>query len=133
MRRRPLAATATSLATLLATMSVLSVGPGCAHRGPMAPAGPTQHFQTEATQIRPVKFEDDFIEARLVFQALPLGVPERTALRQNLTRYLLDPVVALSAEQLRREVRDLETDDVYDRIFDSFRDTLGLYEPSELW
>jgi tetratricopeptide (TPR) repeat protein len=106
---------------------------GCAHPGVMAPAGPTRHFQTEATQIRNVQYEDDFIEARLVFQALPLGVPERAALRQSLMRYLLGPVVALSAEGLKREVRDLENDDVYDRIYDSFRDAVALYEPAELW
>jgi tetratricopeptide (TPR) repeat protein len=106
---------------------------GCAHRPVAAPAGPAQHFQTEANRIGGVKFEDDFIEARLVFQALPLAVPERSVLRQNLLHYLLDPIVAMSADQLKREVRDLENDDVYDRIFESFRDALALYEPSELW
>jgi tetratricopeptide (TPR) repeat protein len=106
---------------------------GCAHHGPPAPVGPSQHFQTEATQIGGVKFEDDFVEARLVYQALPIGVPERAALRQSLLHYLLDPVVVLPAEQLRREVRDLENDDIYDRIFDSFRDALALFDPSELW
>src|SRR6478752_7198 len=70
---------------------------GCAHHGPPAPVGPSQHFQTEATQIGGVKFEDDFVEARLIYQALPIGVPERAALRQSLLHYLLDPVVALPA------------------------------------
>jgi tetratricopeptide (TPR) repeat protein len=106
---------------------------GCAHQASVAPRGPSQHFQSEAIQIGAVKFEDDFIEARLVFQALPMGVPERTALRQSLLRYLLEPIAALSAEQLKREVRDLENDDIYDRIYESFRDALAFYEPSELW
>src|ERR1700750_2030694 len=106
---------------------------GCAHHGPPAPMGPSQHFQSEATQIGGVKFEDDFVEARLVYQALPIGVPERGALRLSLLHYLLDPVVVLPAEQLRREVRDLENDDIYDRIFDSFRDALALFDPSEMW
>jgi tetratricopeptide (TPR) repeat protein len=106
---------------------------GCAHRSPAAPVGPAQHFQTEATQIGGVKFEDDFIEARLVFQALPVTVPERTVLRQSLLHYLLDPIVAMSADQLKREVRDLENDDIYDRVFESFRDALALLDPSELW
>ena len=48
-------------------------------------------------------------------------------------RYLLEPIVALPAAEVRREARDLENDDVYDRIFDSFRDALGLFEPVELW
>ena len=106
---------------------------GCAHQAPPVAVGPAQHFQSEATKIGGVKFEDDFIEARLIFQALPVGVPERSALRQSLLHYLLDPVVALSSDQLKREVRDLENDDIYDRIFDSFRDSLALFDPSELW
>jgi tetratricopeptide (TPR) repeat protein len=111
----------------------LSLAAGCAHQNAAAPAGPLQHFQTEATRIGGVKFEDDFIEARLVFQALPPDVAEHAALRQSLLHYLLDPIVVLSADQLRREVRDLENDDIYDRIYDSFRDALSLFEPSELW
>src|SRR5436305_9745578 len=109
----------------LLTLSAVGLVAGCAHHGPPAPVGPSQHFQSEATQIGGVKFEDDFVEARLVYQALPIGVPERAALRQSLLHYLLDPVVVLPAEQLRREVRDLENDDIYDRIFDSFRDALS--------
>jgi tetratricopeptide (TPR) repeat protein len=120
-------------ATATATLAICAAVAGCAHQAPATLGGPSQHFQTEATQIRTVAYEDDFIEARLVFQALPVGVPERSALRQTLVRYLLEPAVALPAEQLRREVRDLENDDVYDRIFESFRDALSLFEPSELW
>jgi hypothetical protein len=106
---------------------------GCAHQSASGPAGPAQLFQAEATQIGGVKFEDDFIEARLVFQALPAGVVERARLRQSLLHYLLDPIAGLSPDQLRREVRDLENDDIYDRIFDSFRDALSLFDPAELW
>ncbi|HET6146398.1 MAG TPA: hypothetical protein VFH68_02620 [Polyangia bacterium] len=116
---------------LLVSLSAAAVS--CAHQAAVAPAAPAQHFQTEATQIGGVKFEDDFIEARLVFQALPIGVVERTRLRQSLLHYLLDPVAGLSPDQLRREVRDLENDDIYDRIFDSFRDALSLFDPAELW
>src|SRR6185295_7615415 len=106
---------------------------GCAHKMSAAPAGPQKELQAAATQIRTVAFEDDFIEARLVFQALPPGVPERSRLREALVRYLLQPIVALPATELRREARDLENDDVFDRIFESFRDELGLYDPVELW
>jgi tetratricopeptide (TPR) repeat protein len=95
--------------------------------------GPARQFQSEAVRIGRVAFEDDFQEARLVFQALPVGVDERAALRGRLLHYLLDPVLALRPADLKREVRDLESDDVYERIFESFRDALGLYEPSELW
>jgi hypothetical protein len=90
-------------------------------------------LQTEAGQIATVRYEDDFTEARLIFQALPLGAKERGPLRLKLMHYLLDPVIALQPAALRREVRDLENDDVYDVIFESFRDALALVDPAELW
>jgi hypothetical protein len=80
-----------------------------------------------------VAYEDDFQEARLVLQALPEGTRERLALREKLMHYLLDPVVALKPEALRRETQELENDDAADRVLDSFRDALGLFEPDELW
>ena len=118
---------------LLASLSLALASAGCAHQSAVGPAGPAQLFQSEATKIGGVKFEDDFIEARLVFQALPAGVIERARLRQSLLHYLLDPIAGLSPDQLRREVRELENDDIYDRIFDSFRDALSLFDPAELW
>jgi tetratricopeptide (TPR) repeat protein len=113
--------------------AVAAVLAGCAHQTPPAPAGPSRQFQSEAAHIGRVVYEDDFQEARLVFQALPVGVPERAALREHLLRYLLEPVLALRSGDLRREARDLESDDVYDRVFESFRDALGFFDPSELW
>jgi tetratricopeptide (TPR) repeat protein len=109
-----------------------SVGAGCAHRA-VAPAGPGRALAGEAARIGGIAYEDDFLEARLVFQALPVGSPERPPLRAKLMHYLLDPVSPLKIEDLRRETRELESDDVYDTIFESFRDALGLYDPSELW
>jgi len=106
---------------------------GCAHHGPPAPEGPSRALATEAGRIGKIAYEDDFTEARLVFQALPANAPERAALRGKLLHYLLDPVLALNPTALKREVRDLENDDVYDTIFDSFRDALSLYDPAELW
>jgi hypothetical protein len=117
----------------LLALLVLSSLAACAHHGPPAPDGPARELQSEAARIGRVAYEDDFQEARLVFQALPVGTPARVALREKLLHYLLDPVTALDPAGLRREVRDLESDDVYDRIFDSFREALGLYEPAELW
>src|SRR5262245_45401374 len=108
-------------------------GLACAHRAPPVPAGPSLEFKAQALRIGRVAYEDDFQEARLVFQALPVGAPERVALREKLLHYLLDPVLKLKAADLKREVTELESDDVYDRVFESFRDALGLYEPSELW
>ena len=61
--RRPLPSTAWLL-TLLAVGGAL----GCAHQTTAVAIGPSQHFRAEATRIGGVggvKFEDDFIEARL--------------------------------------------------------------------
>jgi tetratricopeptide (TPR) repeat protein len=106
---------------------------GCAHKAAPVPEGPSRAVVSEAGRIGKIAYEDDFTEARLVFQALPPNAPERAALRSKLLHYLLDPVLALNPAALKREVRDLENDDVYDVIFDSFRDALALYDPAELW
>jgi tetratricopeptide (TPR) repeat protein len=106
---------------------------GCAHQGGTAPAGPGRALASEAGNLGAITYEDDFLEGRLIFQALPTGAPERLALRAKLLHYLLDPVLALKPGQLKRETQELENDDVYDVVFESFRDALALYDPSELW
>ena len=106
---------------------------GCAHTGKAPPSGPGQALAGEASRIGAIAYEDDFLEARLVFQALPAAAPQRIALRSKLLHYLLDPVLALKLDDIRRETRELESDDVYESVFSSFRDALGLFDPSELW
>jgi tetratricopeptide (TPR) repeat protein len=106
---------------------------GCAHRGALGPVGPTRSLATTAAHIGNIAYEDDFLEARLVFQALPLTAAERAPLRAKLLHYLLAPVLALKVDDIRREARELESDDLYDTVFESFRDALGLYDPAELW
>jgi tetratricopeptide (TPR) repeat protein len=101
--------------------------------GAPAPSGPSQALAGQAAHIGRVAYEDDFQEARLVLQALPEGSKERQTLRENLLHYLLDPVVGLKADTLRREAQELENDDANDRVLDSFRDALGLFSPKELW
>jgi tetratricopeptide (TPR) repeat protein len=117
---------------LFALLGLAALPAACAHHGPPAPAGPTRQLVGEAERIKQVTYEDDFQEARLVLQALPPGAPQRLALREKLLHYLLDPVLALKLEPVRREVRDLESDDVYDRVNESFRDALGLFDAAEL-
>ena len=115
-------------------VSALALGlAACAHRGPPAPSGPSRALLGDAAHIGRVAYEDDFQEARLVLQALPKGAPERLALRENLLHYLLDPVLALKPETLRREAQELENDDADERVLDSFRDALGLFDPAEAW
>jgi tetratricopeptide (TPR) repeat protein len=128
-RPAPLAlAGALALGLLLA-----GIAGGCAHSGKPAPSGPGQALAGEASRIGVIAYEDDFLEARLVFQALPVAAPERIALRSKLLHYLLDPVLALKLDDIRRETRELESDDVYESVFASLRDALGLFDPSELW
>ena len=120
----------------IAVMLGVALAPGlsgCAHKRTPGPEGPSRALASEAGRIGRIAYEDDFTEARLVFQALPPNAAERAALRSKLLHYLLDPVLALNLANLRREVRDLENDDVYDVVFESFRDALALYDPAELW
>jgi tetratricopeptide (TPR) repeat protein len=120
----------------IAVMLGVALAPGlsgCAHKKTPGPEGPSRALASEAGRIGRIAYEDDFTEARLVFQALPPNAGERAALRSKLLHYLLDPVLALNLANLRREVRDLENDDVYDVVFESFRDALALYDPAELW
>ena len=105
----------------------------CAHRGAVAPQGPAQRFQDAADRVGGITFEDESVEARLVFQALPATSPARAPLRAKLTRYLLAPVSVLDADHLRQEAGELGTTDVFDRVFESLRDACNLYEPRELW
>jgi tetratricopeptide (TPR) repeat protein len=119
----------------LVGVCVLALGTaalGCAHAGEPLPVGPGQTLATTAAHIGGVAYEDDFLEARLVLQALPLTAPERAPLRAKLLHYLLDPVLALKLDDIRRETRELESDDLYDTVFESFRDALGLYDPAEI-
>jgi tetratricopeptide (TPR) repeat protein len=127
---------ARSLSTVVLASAVGLAAPGlsgCAHQPAPTPEAPSRAVASEAGRIGRIAYEDDFTEARLVFQALPANAPERSPLRAKLLHYLLDPVLALNPVTLKREVTDLDTDDVYDVIFDSFRDALALYDPAELW
>jgi tetratricopeptide (TPR) repeat protein len=127
--RAPSSTLAPARAALAAALVVWAGA--CAHMGAPAPAGPGRAIEGEAARIGRVAYEDDFQEARLVLQALPVAAPERRALRENLLHYLLDPVLALNPEALRREQSDLDSDDVTDRVYESFRDALGLFDADE--
>jgi tetratricopeptide (TPR) repeat protein len=127
---------ASSFSTVVLAFALGVAAPGlsgCAHKPAPTPEAPSRAVASEAGRIGRIAYEDDFTEARLVFQALPVNAPERAPLRAKLLHYLLDPVLALNPVALKREVTDLDNDDVYDVIFDSFRDALALYEPAELW
>jgi tetratricopeptide (TPR) repeat protein len=117
----------------LALALVLAGTASCAHQGGRAPEGPAQRFQSDAARVGTVEYEDDLVEGRLVLQALPVESTARAPLRAKLVTYLLRPLANLSADQLRQEARDLGNTDVFDRIYDSLRDAVNLYEPVDLW
>jgi tetratricopeptide (TPR) repeat protein len=116
-------------AALLAVMVA-----GCAH-GPLGRglSNSAQRFASEAASIRQVAYEEDFLDARLVLQALPVGSRERDALRVKLVQYLLGPIAALDVERARKDPSFLANNDDVDRVFESFHDALDLYAVAELW
>jgi hypothetical protein len=109
---------------------------GCAHGLTSNPAdlSPTSRaLASEADTVASIASEEDFFEAKLLYQALPESTVERARLRGKLLAYLLAPIAALDAEQLRREPSLLGGEDDFDRLQDSFRDALDLFPPSGLW
>ncbi|HEY0712441.1 MAG TPA: hypothetical protein VGF45_07195, partial [Polyangia bacterium] len=106
---------------------------GCAHTNRPAPLSEaSRQLAREAASFREIRYEEDFIDARLVYRALPAETPERMALRKRLLTYLLGPLRAIDADPARRK-GELVSDDDLDRTLASFRDALDLYTPNELW
>src|SRR3954468_16897126 len=119
------------LALTVVTAALLA---GCAH-GPLGRgmSGSALRFASEASAVKTIAFEEDFLDARLVFQALPFGSKERTALRSKLVSYLVTPLATFDLERLHRDPSYLQSSDDYDRLFESLHDALDLYAPAELW
>lgn len=114
----------------LATLS------GCAHgiavkNTRLSPA--SEALAREATTLPAIVAEEDFFEAKLLYQALPDGTKERATLRTRLLEYLLQPLASLDADRLRKNPSLLGTDDDFDRLVDSLRDALDLFSPGSLW
>jgi tetratricopeptide (TPR) repeat protein len=109
---------------------------GCAHgitEKPVRLSPTSQAFASEADTVTSITCEEDYFEAKLLYQALPENAVERTRLRGKLLDYLLSPIAALDADRLRRNPSLLGGDDDFDRLQDSFRDALDLFSPSALW
>jgi tetratricopeptide (TPR) repeat protein len=107
---------------------------GCAH-GPLGRglSRSAQHFAAEAAGIERVAYEEDFLDARLVLQALPVGSRERDALRVKLVQYLLGPVAGIDLDRARKDASYLTGNDDFERLYESFHDALELYAAAELW
>jgi tetratricopeptide (TPR) repeat protein len=118
----------------LAAAIGLLVAAGCAH-GPLGRglSRSAQRFAAEASTVKQVAYEEDFLDARLVLQALPVGSPERNALRAKLVAYLIGPVASIDLERARKDAAYLGTNDDFERLYESFHDALELYAASELW
>ncbi len=109
---------------------------GCAHgtATKSAPLGATvQALANEADAVASITTEEDFFEAKLLYQALPEDTAVRARLRGKILDYLLAPIAALDAKELRRDPSILGSADDFDRLQDSFRDALDLFPPSALW
>jgi tetratricopeptide (TPR) repeat protein len=109
---------------------------GCAHRSsskptPLSPA--SRALTSEAKAVGTIACEEDYFEAKMIFQALPEGSEEYLRLRGKLFEYLLGAMAALDAEALRRTPGLLGAEDDFDRLQDSFREALDLFLPASLW
>jgi tetratricopeptide (TPR) repeat protein len=120
---------------LLVAALASTLAAGCAHGmlGGGQPSRSAQRFAAEAAAFKTVSFEEDFLDARLILQALPLGTAERTTLRTKLVAYLVGPIARLDANQAKSDPALLGNNDEVDRIFESFHDALDLYAAPELW
>jgi hypothetical protein len=120
----------------LAALLGLAVLSGCAHGIAPKPANlspASQALAREASALPAITAEEDFFEARLLFQALADGSDERSRLRAKLLDYLLQPLAALDPERLRKTPGLLGTEDDFERLHDSLRDALELFSSSLLW
>src|SRR5688572_6529929 len=124
-----------ALAALVSVSGPILGGMGCAHR-PGAAAlltEPAKRLAAEASRVRAIAFEEDFMDARLIYRALPAEAVERNALRRQLIQYLLGPLSTIDARAFRARMGDLGASDDLDRILASFSDALDLYSAAELW
>ncbi|MGB8294670.1 MAG: hypothetical protein WCG85_04520, partial [Polyangia bacterium] len=87
----------------------------------------------EAAGLAPITSEEDFLEAKFLYQALAQGSDEQPRLRLKMLEYLLGPLANLDAQRLRRDPTILGSDDDFDRLYDSLRDALELFPAPLLW
>ena len=109
---------------------------GCVHGAavkPVALSPAAQALANEAGAIRSITTEEDYFEAKLLFQALPENVPQYRRLRGQMLEYLLAPLASLDATRLRKDPSILGNEDDFDRLGDSFRDALECFPPASLW
>jgi hypothetical protein len=110
--------------------SLAAVASGCAYRGAAGAGKPSEaatRLANEAATLAPIANEEDFLEAKFLYQALAQGSEEQARLRLKMVEYLLGPLATLDAQRLRRDPSMLGSDDDFDRLHDSLRDALDLF------
>lgn len=120
----------------VAALLGLTAVSGCAHNLSPKPGRlsmASQALAREAGALPAVSAEEDYFEAKLLYQALPDGSDERIRLRGKLLDYLIGPLANLDAERLRKNPGILGTEDDFQRLYDSLRDALDLFSPASLW
>ena len=118
-----------------AALVLAAVASGCAVRGAGAgkPSEAAMRLANEAAGLAPITSEEDFLEAKFLYQALAQGSDEQPRLRLKMLEFLLGPLANLDAQRLRRDPTILGSDDDFDRLYDSFRDALELFPAPLLW
>ena len=119
-----------------AALVLAAVASGCAYRGAAGSSKPSEaaaRLANEAAALAPIASEEDFLEAKFLYQALAQGSKEQAQLRLKMVEYLLGPLATIDAERLRRDPAILGSDDDFDRLHDSFRDALDLFPAALLW
>jgi tetratricopeptide (TPR) repeat protein len=119
------------VAPVLATVAL-----SCAHRGsapkpPLSPAA--ERLVHHATTIETPRYEEAFLEARLVYQALPPYQAERRELRAKLLAYLLGPIEDFDARSIEASSSGLVASELDTKVLSALQDAAGLFSPEELW
>jgi tetratricopeptide (TPR) repeat protein len=119
-----------------AALFLAGVASGCAFRGAAGAGKPSEaaaRLAHEAAALAPIANEEDFLDAKFLYQALDDGSEEQSRLRLKMVEYLLGPLATLDAQRLRRDPSTLGSDDDFDRLYDSLHDALDLFPAALLW
>ncbi|MDX2021648.1 MAG: hypothetical protein SF187_15505 [Deltaproteobacteria bacterium] len=125
----------TGMGRLAPVLALAVIFTACAHHQ-VAPKPPlsnvAQNYAKLANETPQPRVEEEFLEARLTFQALPVYAPERQALRSRLLAYLLAPLEKITPESLRDGGVGLVNAEYDKLVRSSFQDAATLFHPVEL-
>lgn len=83
-----------------AALFLAAVASGCASPGAAGAGKPSEaavRLANEAAGLAPIANEEDFLEAKFLYQALAQGSQEQPRLRLKILEYLLGPLATLDA------------------------------------